>query len=91
MPEPNHHERIKPEPKPVVNHEIHHEAKKEPAEHLKVKKGPGKLLDDNNIELLIEMCGSKHELLDVLNRINHTLLDTNTVKYETKVKPKVRK
>lgn len=70
----------KPHQEPKKDHNLPH--------HLKDEKHPPKhKLDEfEKIELAIELCGSKEELIKILNDINKTLLESKKEHYDVKIR-----
>lgn len=70
--------------KPHQEHEKDHNL----SHHLKDEKHPHKhKLDEfEKIELAIELCGSKEELIKILNDINKTLLESKKEHYDIKIR-----
>ena len=81
-----------PELKPHEERKTPQKPHPKPEPHIKPEELLKEDINNDNIELLIDLCGTKHELLNILNKINHALLENKEInyeiKYESKPKPK---
>ena len=78
---PKHSEReVKPKLIKKEEHPKHHK-------HIPAEVERHLLSSQEELEIMINLCGNKKELIDVLNHINHLIVDTpREIKSEVKVK-----